>query len=170
MDVLQYWSPTLKWSDFRQGGVSDRAWRLFCNMVQLSHAHVHWAGAVRQARLSPPPSYSFPPETKSQRKRRLDTWKHDIQRLETHMHRAAYLAAEQIATLSYLISNDDEGKPDWKLYVALRLAVAHQPDHTRGRYAAVAFTAFDADAELTADPAAAAIRWLDNAGLGNRAA
>lgn len=165
MDVLEYWSPRLDWSGFHQGALSDPAWNLFRAVVQLSHAHGHWADETRKIRLAPPPRPIYPSDSKYQRKKRQHSWRREIERAEGHMHRAAFLAAESIARLSYLVTPEDEGKPDWILYFALRIAVAYQPDHTRGRYKAVAFHSFDAGGEIEGDPAAIAARWLRNAGL-----
>lgn len=169
MDVLEYWSPAIDWSRFEQGALSDQAWNLFKAVVQLSHAHGHWAKVAQEIRLSPPRQLVFPSETKQQHKKRQDAWKRDIERAEGHMHRAAFLAAERIAALSYLVKPEDEGKPDWILYFAAMLAARHQPDHTRGRYSALAFTSFDAKTEIDGDPAIIAIRWLRNAGLAEAA-
>jgi len=62
---------------------------------------------------------------------------------------------------------DDEGKPDWNMYWALRLAVQHQPNHTQARCKAAAFETFDADTELKGEPMEIARRWLQAAGYGD---
>ena len=170
MDVLEYWSPTIDWSHFKQGSVSDDAWHLFEQLVQLSHAHGHWVEAVRQIRLSPPqrPLYS---ESKYMSGKRRHEWRREIEQAEGHMHRAAYLGAETIARLCPLAEAAGEGLADWTLCAALCLSIKPFPDHTRGRFKASAFTAFDADAELAGDPPDIYRRWLRNAGLvDNRAA
>lgn len=80
------------------------------------------------------------------------------------MHRAAFLASEQIALMSYLLTDDDKDTPDWKLYFALRGAVAHQLPHDQARYCAAAFTSFRAGQELEGDPQVIALRWLRQSG------
>ena len=84
MDVLEYWSPTLDWSGFKQGALGDRAWSLFRQIVELSHAHVHWAEAMREIRVTRPPRPIYPNESKYQRKKRQDEWKRDVQRRGPH--------------------------------------------------------------------------------------
>jgi hypothetical protein len=86
------------------------------------------------------------------------------------MHRAAFLAAETIAGMSYLLTKEDEGKPDWNMYWALCVAVRHQPNHTQARCKAAAFETFDADTELKGDPVEIARRWLLAAGFSDIAA
>jgi hypothetical protein len=66
--------------------------------------------------------------------------------------------------MSYLVTNDDEGKPDWNMYWALRIAVRHQPDHTQARCKVAAFEAFETDAELQGDTLEIARRWSAAAG------
>jgi hypothetical protein len=110
-----------------------------------------------------PPIY-LRQESKYQRNKHRSEWKREIERAEGHMHRAAFLAAEKIAGMSYLVSTGDEGKPDWKMYWALRLAVRYQPNHTQARCKVAAFKAFDADAELQGDPMEIARRWSQAAG------
>ena len=134
MDVLEYWCSNITWAGFKQGAVSKQMWSYFCQLVQLSHAHGHWQKAAQEVRLRPPGPSPYGPESKYQRNKRRDEWKREIQRAEGHMHRAAFLAAEKIAGMSYLLTNDDEGKPDWNMYWALRVAMRHQPSHTQGRY------------------------------------
>ncbi len=103
-------------------------------------------------------------ESKYQRDKRRHEWKRKIECAEGHMYRAAYLAAERIATMSYLLNDDSKNTPDWNLYWALRLAVRHQPNHTRARCKAAAFETFKANAELEGDPLEMASRWLRQAG------
>jgi hypothetical protein len=164
MDVLEYWHPAVNWSRFAQGAVSERIWRSFSQLVQLCHAHEHWKRAAQQIRLSPPGAPIYGSESKYQRNKRRDEWKREIQSAEGHMHRAGFLAAEMIASMSYLLTNADEGTPDWNLYWALRLAVRHQPHHERARCKAAAFDAFIADEELKGEPPEIATRWLHQAG------
>jgi hypothetical protein len=164
MDVLEYWHPNIGWAGFKQGPVSERMWGYFCQLVQLCHAHEHWQKAVQEIRFAPPRPSIYGPESKYQRNKRRNEWKRDIERAEGHMHRAAFLAAEKIAGMSYLITKDDEGKPDWNMYWALRLAVQHQPKHTQARCKIAAFEAFNADAELKGDPMEIARRWSQAAG------
>ena len=159
MDVLEYWHPSVSWTGFKQGAVSERMWSHFCQLVQLCHAHGHWQKVTQNIRLTPPRPSVYGPESKYQRNKRRNEWKGEINRAEGHMHRAAYLAAERISAMSYLLTNDDEGKPDWNMYWALRLAVRHQPNHAQARCKVAAFEAFEADAELQGDPLDIARRW-----------
>lgn len=159
MDVLEYWRPAVAWADFKQGTVSERMWGYFCQLVQLCHAHEHWEKAAQAIRFTPPRPSIYGPESKYQRNKHRNEWKREIERAEGHMHRAAFLAAEKIAEMSYLISPDNEGKPDWNMYWALLVAVRHLMNQTHMRCKAAAFKAFDADAELSGDPVEIARRW-----------
>ncbi|MCP3476505.1 hypothetical protein NLM33_40560 [Bradyrhizobium sp. CCGUVB1N3] len=165
MDVLEFWRPKIDWANFDQGPVSDAMWNHFRNVVMLCHAYDHWKMAANATRLAPPRSYVGMPETKADQKRRKNEWKRNIDAQEGHMHRSAFLASEQIALMSYLLTDDDKDTPNWKLYFALRTAVAHQLPHGQARYHAAAFTSFRAAHELEGDPADIALRWLRRSGL-----
>jgi hypothetical protein len=93
-------------------------------------------------RLTPPRASVYGPESKYQRNKRRNEWKGEINRAEGHMHWAAYLAAETMSGMSYLLTDDDKGKPDWNMYWALRIAVQHQPNHAQARCKVAAFEAF----------------------------
>jgi hypothetical protein len=170
MDVLEYWRPTIGWAGFKRGTVSEPMWGYFCQLVQLCHAHEHWQKATQEIRFAPPRASVYGPESKYQRNKRNNEWKRDIERAEGHMHRAAYLAADKITSMSYLLTDDDEGKPDWNMYLALRFAIRHQPNHTQARCKVAAFRAFDADTELKGDPVEIARRWSLAAGYSDIAA
>jgi hypothetical protein len=165
MDVLEYWRPGIDWARFDQGAISDAMWGHFRNVVMLCHAYEHWKANANETRLTPPRSYVGMPEGKREQKKRRDEWKRNIDVKEGHMHRAAFLASEQIALMSYLLTNDDKDTADGKLYFALRLAVAHHLPHDQARYRAAAFTAFSTDQEIQGDPPDIALRWLRQAGL-----
>jgi hypothetical protein len=165
MDVLEYWRPGLDWGRFDQGQLSQRMWDHFRNVVMFCHAYGHWKAVASETRLTPPRSYFGMPEGKSEQKKRRDEWKRTIDVKDGYMHRAAFLASEQIALMSYLLTSDDKDTADAKLYLALRLAVAHQLPHDQARYRAAAFVAFSADQELQVDPPDIALSWLRQAGL-----
>jgi hypothetical protein len=81
------------------------------------------------------------------------------------MHRAAHLADEKVAEMSYLVASTDEGAPDWNLYFASALAICRSLGHERARYKSVAFDSFEATTELSGtDPSVTAGRWLIRAG------
>jgi hypothetical protein len=79
------------------------------------------------------------------------------------MHRAAYLAAEKMVEMSYLVTND-RTKPDWNLWLALWLALAYQPNHERTRCKAAAFNEFSAETDLQGSAEEIAVRWLTRSG------
>jgi len=160
MDVLQYWRPTISWSGFRQGVLPDAIWSAFKDLVQLCHAHRHWQAEARKIRYQGPPRSYSPQETKNMLTKRRRQWEGEISKAEGHMYRAAYLAAEKISAISYLLTAADEGTPGSKLYVSLAIAVGHQPNHDRARCGVAAFDSFDADSELAGDPAEIVQRWL----------
>lgn len=164
MDVLKYWRPSIDWSQFQQGSVSDQTWSHFCDVVQLCHAHGHWKEIAGEIRKTPPGRPIYGTESTYQRNKRRHEWKREIERAEGHMHRAGFLAAEKMAAMSYLLTPDDEGTPNWNLYGALRLAVRHHPHHETGRFKAAAFQSFDADSELQGEIKEIAVRWLRQAG------
>ena len=157
MDVLEYWMPDIDWSRFTSGPISPRMWSAFKDFVQLSHAQIHWAKVVQQIRLSPPGPSPFGNETKHQRKNRHHEWKRKIERAEKPMNRAAFLADQKLAEMSYLISNEDEGKPDHKLYFALRMVI---PFQVSAKWETVAFISFDGESEMDGEPSEIATRWL----------
>lgn len=157
MDVLQYWRPLLDWATFKQGEVSDRMWSGFRAVVELAHAREHWRQAAYEMRLRPPGAPLYP-ESKYMQGKRRDEWRREISRAEGHMHRAGFLADESIANMSYLIGEADKGKPDYKLWWALRLTVGQR--HESADWVKLAFNSFDAAHELVAEPDAIASRWL----------
>jgi hypothetical protein len=146
MDVLEYWSPAIDWSHFAQGAVSDPMWRSFKDLILLCHCVEHWRETRRSLRLTRPPQPFYTPETRYARKKRQDEWKRPIMDCETHMHRAAYLADEKIAGMSYLITPADEGKPDWKLWFAAALSIGRSLGHDHARYKSIAFDTFTPEA------------------------
>jgi hypothetical protein len=150
-------------SRFHQGAVSDEMWVKFEQLVQLCHDYRHWQQVSLKKRLPPPSVVDH--ESKYSRKMRHDEWKKEIHQSERHMNNAALLAADKMDDMSALISSiDPHDRPDWKLYSALRLAVASFPRRERGRFGAAAFRAFDADRELQGKPEEIASRWLGYAG------
>jgi hypothetical protein len=91
-------------------------WGYFCQLVQLCHAHCHWPKVIQEIRLTPPRTSVYGPESKYQRNKRRNEWEGENNRAEGQMHRAAYLVAERISGMSYLLTKNDEGKPDWHMY------------------------------------------------------
>jgi hypothetical protein len=162
MDVLQYWTPQIDWGQFIQGPVSDRMWEAFREVVQLCHAQQHWEAAAYKMKLTPLPVNPFGEETKHQKRKRGQERKQDIERAEGHMYRAQHLADEKIAQMSHMLTKGDQGTPDWKLYFALRHAVAPRPNYVGARFDVAAFKSFDADAELTSDVEDIIDRWKAN--------
>lgn len=165
MDVLEYWRPKIDWTRFDQGAVSDQMWSPFGQLVQLCHCVEHWRENHRSLSLSRPPAPYYTPESRHYRKKRLDEWKRPIQAAENHMHRAAHLADDKVAEMSYLIAPTDQGKPDWNLYLASALSIGRSLGHLRARYRSVAFDQFDAAELSEPDPSRTASRWLERAGL-----
>jgi hypothetical protein len=149
MDVLAYWSPTIDWSRFTQGHISDPMWRSFKDLVQLCHCAEHWRELARSQRFNTRPPTPIHKESPYMRRKRRDEWERPIREMESHFHRAAHLADEKVAEMSYLISAADEGKPDWKLWWAVSLSIDRSFGHTGARYKTVALDEFDAAAELT---------------------
>ena len=86
MDVLDYWGPTIDWTRFDQGDVSDQMWTAFRQLVQPCHCVEHWRESHRALSLTRPPSPLYTPESRHYRKKRLDEWKRPIQGAENHMH------------------------------------------------------------------------------------
>jgi len=99
------------------------------------------------------------------RKKRLDAWKRPINEAENHMHRAAHLADDKVAEMSYLIGPSDEDTPDWNLYFAAALSIGRSLGHLRARYKSVAFDQFYTAELSEPDPIRTATRWLERAGL-----
>src|ERR687898_2078176 len=127
MDVLQFWSPKIDWSQFKQGAVSDRMWSHFRDIVQLCHAHRRWSLAVAKLGPAPPgPSRIAIGDRKRTIKRRRHDWELEAAQAKRHMTRASFLAAERMSLMSNLL-NDENSGPDWKLYSSLSLALRHQP-------------------------------------------
>jgi hypothetical protein len=118
VDVLEYLSPSIDWRRFAQGAVSDPMWRNFKDLVLLCHCVEHWRETLRFLSFTRPPQPSYTPESRHYRKKRLDEWTRPINESENHMHRAAHLADEKIAEMSYLVSPVGRGSSDCNLYFA----------------------------------------------------
>jgi hypothetical protein len=163
MEPLRLWHPQIDKSRFHQGAISDEMWVKFEQLVRLCHVYRHWQQVCLKKRF--PPRDQVEGESKYSRKKRHDEWKREIYQSERHMDDAALLAADKMADMSLLITNGGpRGRQDWKLYSALRLAVAPFPRHERGRFSAAAFRAFDANCELQDKLDEIASRWLGLAG------
>ena len=163
-DVLSRWSPVIDWGRFEQRAISDEMWRYFKQLVQLCHAFRHWEEEIQNKKASPPRHFEFPPENEREYKNRRNQWNTDIRQNETYMHRAGHLAADTLARMSYLIKPNDEGKPDWKLYFALRALRGAVVGPPQPRWGAAAFEAFDANRELEGKFDEIAERWLRQVG------
>jgi hypothetical protein len=168
MDVLEYWSPTIDWSRFAQGTVSDRMWRSSKDLILLCHCAEHWRETLHSLRLTRPPQPYYTPETRHARKKREDEWKRPIRECETHMHRAAHLADDKVAEMSYLITPADKGTHSWNLHFAAALSIGRSLGHERARYKSVAFDVFDAAELSEPDPSTIASRWLARAGCADQ--
>jgi hypothetical protein len=162
MDVLEYWRPHIDWSRFDQGAIPDEIWERFKELVQLCHAYHYWQEATRAQRAARPPRPLYE-ESAYKRRKRQQEWKRQIDQCEGHMYRAAYLAAEKMAEMSYLVTND-RANPAWTLWLALWLALAYQPNHERARCNAAAFGEFRVEAELHGSAEEIAAGWLKKAG------
>lgn len=165
MDVLEYWAPCDRLGQFHQGPLSDRMWSAFKNLVLLCHAAEYWRDAVRANRLTAQP-------------RPMYTLKLGICARSALTSGAGHFGnPKPICTVppswqtrrcrnAYLIGPGDQGKPDHSLWFACALSVGRSLGHERARYKSVAFSAFNADADLAgADPSVTAKRWLTNAGF-----
>ena len=151
MDVLEYWSPTVDWSQFGQGNVTDQVWSQFLRVVQLSHARCHWETEVHNKHQARLPASLYPESNYYRRKQQAER-DGDIKRCETHMHRAGYLTADRMSSMSYAVSRADPSNADWKLWLSLWLALRYQPTHDRIRCDAAAFAAFQSQEELMGSP------------------
>jgi hypothetical protein len=164
MDVLEHWTPTINWGGFAQSGMSDRMWKAFKDLVQLCHCFEHWREAHRALSLTRAPAPYYKPETRHAKQKRIDEWKRPIREAEGHMHRAAHLADEKVAEISYLVNPPDEGTPDWKIYWAAALSIGRSLGHQRARYKCLAIDSFDAAQLAESNPRDIAQRWLTAAG------
>jgi hypothetical protein len=168
VDVLEYLSPSIDWRRFAQGAVSDPMWRNFKDLVLLCHCVEHWRETLRFLSFTRPPQPSYTPESRHYRKKRLDEWTRPINESENHMHRAAHLADEKIAEMSYLVSPVGRGSSDCNLYFAASLSIGRSLGHERARYKSVAFGLFDAAQLAEPDPSIIASKWLIEAGYADR--
>jgi hypothetical protein len=161
MDVLKYWVPTIDWSRFTQGAVSDGMWRAFTDLVTLCHCEQHWREVRDALRLtrSPRPLHR---ESPHMRQKRLDEWKRPITDYENRMHRAAYLAVEKVVGMSQTLA--DQGTPDRNLYAAVAGSIDASHGQGRARYKSLALDAFDAKELSVYEPSVIAARWLSRAG------
>ena len=161
MDTPASWSPSIDWTRFAQGTVSDPMWRTFLDLVNLCHCVEHWREASRSIRMTRPAKPVFYQE--SSHKKLIDEWKQGITDCENKRHRAAHLADDKVREMSR-IAPTDEGDPDWHLCAATALSMGISLGRAQTRYKSLALDAFDA-AQLTGSaPSAIAILWLESAG------
>jgi hypothetical protein len=166
LDVLEHWQPSIDWTDFKQGALTEQTWVIFRHLVQFCHAHEHWQEVVQQIRFAPPRASPYEPESRYLRRKIADDWNLQILHTEKHMKRAAFLTVEKIKEMSHLLSDADKGSPDWNICRALHLSLRHQPIRCK----IAAFKSFDADSELRGEPLEIARRWSSAAGYDDLAA
>lgn len=156
MDVLEYWRPHIDWSRFSKGALPEDVWEYFKRVVQLSHAAVHWSGAVDNRRREQfvRPLY---PESAYMKRKRKQQHASDVRGLETHQHRAEYLVSDELARLSFLQSVVADQGGAQKLYWAMRYFCP--PNYINGRFEVLAFDAFDAEVDLAGDLSDVIHRW-----------
>ncbi|OSI78625.1 hypothetical protein BSZ22_02630 [Bradyrhizobium canariense] len=81
------------------------------------------------------------------------------------LHVLGHVEADHRGLVVEQITDADKDTPNWKLYFALRGAVAHQLPHDQARYRAAAFTSFRTEQELKGEATDIALRWLRQSGL-----
>jgi hypothetical protein len=162
-DVLEHWSPTIGWTKFKRSLIPPKIWARFHTVVQLCHCFRHWKGVADTQRDTRLPRPHFFEESGSVSRKRERDREAEISRSERHMNRAAFLADQEIAAISHLLTPQDASKPESKLYFALRTATLLDSAHKSRRFDAVAFQAFDAESELRGDVIAIAARWVKQA-------
>ena len=161
MDTPAFWSPSIDWTRFAQGTVSDPMWYAFLDLVSLCHCAEHWREAARSLRMTRPAKPIFYQE--SSYKKLINEWRQGITDCENKRHRAAHLADDKVREISRIAPTDEDG-PDWHLCAATALSMGISLGRAQTRYKSLALDAFDA-AQLTgSDPIAIASLWLENAG------
>lgn len=145
MDVLRHWQPNIDWAQFQQADISDSAWQIFTAVVQLSHAREYWREAADRAVREPVYRPTHSESAYMNRKRRREK-ELRIEMLKGHMHRAAYLASEEVAKMSYLPSVAENDGSDHKLYQLLRGAITQH--YETGNFHEIAFNSFDPSEHL----------------------
>ena len=162
MDTPAFWSPSIDWTRFAQGPVSDHMWHAFLDLVKLCHCVEHWREAARSLRMTTRPSKPLFYQESSYQKV-VNDWRQEIADCESKKHRAAHLADDKVREMSR-IAPTDEGNPDLNLSAAAALSMGISLGRAQTRYKSLALDAFDA-AQLTgSDPSAIASLWLENAG------
>ncbi len=174
MDVLAYYTPRIDWERFQRGPISDDVWSAFRDVLLLCHAYRHWKAVVTETRRSgPPPPPLYAESTYLRRKRRRE-WNLQIEQEETHMYRAAFLAAQKLWAIAGIVQGRKD-MPDWHFSLALMKGVGEaitntSTGHERANFDVLAFDEFDANAEVSSDPDAMASRWREAAGYGRETA
>lgn len=168
MDVLKYYTPQIDWERIQQGPLSDDVWSAFRDALQLCHAYKHWKDVARETRRSRPGPSSLYSESTYQRRKRRREWELQIKQDESHMYRAAFLAAEKLWAIAHMMEGRKD-TPDWHFSLALMKAVGAETmtntltGHERANFDVLAFDEFNANAEVSSDPDAMASRWRGTA-------
>ena len=163
MDTPASWSPSIDWTRFAQGAVSDHMWHAFLDLVRLCHCVEHWREAARSLRMTRPAKPIFYQE--SSYKKLIDEWRQGIADCENKRHRAAHLADDKVREMSRIAPTPTyEGDPDWHLGAATALSMGISLGRARTRYESLALDAFDAAQLTNSNPIAIATIWLENAG------
>jgi hypothetical protein len=161
MDTPASWSPSIDWTRFAQGSVSDHTWHAFLDLVQLCHCVEHWREAARSLRMTRPSKPLFYQE--SSYKKLVNEWRQGITDYESKRHHAAHLADDKVREMSR-IAPADEGNPDWKLCAAAARSMGISLGRAQTRYKSLALDTFYAALLTNSDPSALASFWLESAG------
>jgi hypothetical protein len=150
MNTFDSWSPSIDWTRFAQGTVSDPMWHAFLDLVRLCHCVEHWREAMSNAEKQ-----YFEGKLRSSI---------SIAENKNKMNVVVDLAEKTIEEMTRMApKNEDE--PDFKLCHAVVAAVKGMPHKFAQRgYRCLALDAFDAAQLTNSDPIIISKRWRENAG------
>jgi hypothetical protein len=149
MNTFDSWSPSIDWTRFAQGPVSDPMWHAFREVVRLCHCYEHWRQEAHEAEIK-----------YLQGNIRYGL---SISDSKDKMRDAAELADKKIAEMNHAATT--EGNPDFILCTAVAVSVMGLGgSFARKRYRSLVLDTFDAAQLNNTSPMIISRRWQKNAG------
>src|ERR1700722_1597108 len=107
MDTPASLSPSIDWTSFAQGTVSDPMWHAFLDLVSLCQCVEHRRETPRSLRMTRRHKPLFNQE--SSHKKLINEWRQGITDCESKRHRAAHLADDKVREISRIAPTDEDG-------------------------------------------------------------